>query len=113
MIARVLAQRTSEKWGQTVLVENKPGATGAIGAAQVAKAAPDGYTLLVSSLAVFVVNPHLQKGLQYDPSRDFDLLTVAVQAPTREVIVLSNFANVIAQLIDTVEGSLLPVDETV
>src|SRR5262249_30856343 len=44
-------------------------------------AAPDGYTLLVSSLAVFVVNPHLQKNLQYDPLKDFDLITVAVQAP--------------------------------
>jgi tripartite-type tricarboxylate transporter receptor subunit TctC len=81
MIGRALAQKMSESLGQSVVVENKPGATGAIGAAAVKNAAPDGYTLLVSSLAVFVVNPHLQKTLQYDPLKDFDLVTVAVQAP--------------------------------
>lgn len=81
MIGRVLAQKMSESLGQTFVVDNKPGATGAIGATAVKNAAPDGYTLLVSSLAVFVVNPHLQKGLQYDPLKDLDLVTVAVQAP--------------------------------
>jgi len=81
MIGRVLAQKMSESLGQTFVVDNKPGATGAIGATAVKNAAPDGYTLLVSSLAVFVVNPHLQKGLQYDPLKDLDLITVAVQAP--------------------------------
>ena len=81
MIGRVLAQKMGEKLGQPFVVENKPGATGSIGAAQVKNATPDGYTLLVSSLAVFVVNPHLQKNMAYDPSRDLDLLSVAVQAP--------------------------------
>ena len=81
MIARVLGQAMGEKLGQPFVVENKAGATGAIGATFVKHAPPDGYTLLVSSLAVFVVNPHLQKGLAYDPSKDFDLLSVAVQAP--------------------------------
>ena len=81
MVGRVLGQRMAERLKGTFIVENKPGATGAIGAASVKNAAPDGYTLLVSSLAVFVVNPHLQKTLPYDPSKDFDLITVAVQAP--------------------------------
>ena len=81
MIGRALAQRMTQSLGQSVIVENKPGATGAIGATMVKNAPPDGYTLLVSSLAVFVVNPHLQKTLQYDPLKDFDLITVAVQAP--------------------------------
>ena len=81
MIGRALAQKMTGSLGQSVIVENKPGATGAIGATMVKNAAPDGYTLLVSSLAVFVVNPHLQKTLQYDPLKDFDLITVAVQAP--------------------------------
>lgn len=81
VIGRALAQKMSEQFGQPVVVENKPGATGAIGATTVKNAPPDGYTLLVSSLAVFVVNPHLQKTLQYDPLKDFDLITVAVQAP--------------------------------
>ena len=81
MIGRAVAQKMTQSLGQSVIVENKPGATGAIGATMVKNAHPDGYTLLVSSLAVFVVNPHLQKSLQYDPLKDFDLITVAVQAP--------------------------------
>lgn len=80
-IGRVIAAKMTERTGISFPVENKAGATGAIGAAYVKRAAPDGYTLLVSSLAVFVINPHLQKGLQYDPSKDFDLISVAVQAP--------------------------------
>ncbi|MDQ2148748.1 tripartite tricarboxylate transporter substrate binding protein [Alcaligenaceae bacterium C4P045] len=80
-IARIIGAKLTERMGQPFPIENKAGATGAIGAAQVKRAAPDGYTLLVSSLAVFVVNPHLQKNLQYDPTKDFDLITVAVQAP--------------------------------
>jgi tripartite-type tricarboxylate transporter receptor subunit TctC len=81
MIGRVLGQKMAEKLKGNFIVENKPGATGAIGAAGVKNSPADGYTLLVSSLAVFVVNPHLQKTLPYDPSKDFDLITVAVQAP--------------------------------
>ena len=81
MVARVVAQKMGDRLGQPFVVENKAGATGTIGATAVKQAKPDGYTLLVSSLAVFVVNPHLQKSLPYDPSRDFDLLSVLVQAP--------------------------------
>ena len=81
MIGRVLGQKMAEKTKSVFIVENKPGATGTIGAASVKNSPADGYTLLVSSLAVFVVNPHLQKTLPYDPSKDFDLITVAVQAP--------------------------------
>jgi len=76
-----MTQKMSEKLGQPVIVENKPGATGAIGATQVKRAAPDGYTLLVASIAVWATNPFLQKNLAYDPARDFDLLTIAVRAP--------------------------------
>jgi len=81
MLARFMTQKMSEKLGQPVIVENKPGATGAIGATQVKRAAPDGYTLLVASIAVWATNPFLQKNLAYDPARDFDLLTIAVRAP--------------------------------
>jgi tripartite-type tricarboxylate transporter receptor subunit TctC len=80
-IARIIGAKLSTKFNQPFPIENKPGATGSIGAAQVKRAQADGYTLLVSSLSVFVVNPHLQKTLQYDPTKDFDLITVAVQAP--------------------------------
>lgn len=81
MLARFMTQKMAEKLGQPVIVENKPGATGAIGATQVKRAAPDGYTLLTASIGVWAVNPFLQKNLAYDPAKDFDLLTVAVRAP--------------------------------
>jgi tripartite-type tricarboxylate transporter receptor subunit TctC len=80
-IARAIAPRMQDKLGQPVVVENKAGATGSIGAAQVKRAPADGYTLLVSSLGPFVIVPHLLKTVQYDALKDFDLLTVAVQAP--------------------------------
>ena len=102
MVGRVVAQKLGEKLGGTFIVENKAGATGAIGAASVKNSPADGHTLLVSSLAVFVVNPHLQKSLPYDPSKDFDLLTVAVQAPNVLVatpdLPVKNVADVIALL---------------
>jgi tripartite-type tricarboxylate transporter receptor subunit TctC len=59
IIARGLAQRLAERWGQQVVVENKPGGTGGIGAEAEAKATPDGYTLLITADATFVSNPHL------------------------------------------------------
>ena len=85
-IARALAPKLQEKLGGNFLVDNKPGATGTIGAAAVKRAAPDGYTLFVSSLGPFVIAPHLIKGAQYDALKDFDLLTVAVQAPNVLVV---------------------------
>ena len=80
-LARAIAPKFQQKLGQPLIVENRPGATGAIGATSVKRAAPDGYTVLIASIGVYAVNPHLQKNLQYDPSKDFDLLTVAVRAP--------------------------------
>lgn len=80
-IARAIGPKVSQKLGQPWVVENRPGATGAIGAGLVKRAVPDGYTAMVASIGVYSVNPVLQKSLPYDPSRDFDLLTVAVRAP--------------------------------
>jgi len=73
VIARAVAQRLSEMWGQPVVVENKPGANYQIGATFVAKAEPDGYTLLVMSEA-FTINPLLNAKLSYDP-KDFAPIT--------------------------------------
>lgn len=81
MIARILGVKLQEKLGGTFVVDNKAGAGGMIGAAQAKRAAPDGYTLFVSSLGPFVIGPHLTKSAGYDPIKDFDYLTVAVQAP--------------------------------
>ncbi|WP_151639330.1 Bug family tripartite tricarboxylate transporter substrate binding protein [Noviherbaspirillum aerium] len=80
-IARAIGPKMNQALGQPIVVENKPGATGAIGAGLVKNAAPDGYTFLVASIGVYAVNPFLQKKLAYDPAKDFDLLTVAVRAP--------------------------------
>ena len=80
VIARALAQALSTKLGQTVIVENKPGAGGTIGAAQVAKAAPDGYTLLVNSSA-HTVNPSIYPNLTYDTAKDLIGVSLLAQLP--------------------------------
>ena len=80
MVARMMTAKMTERLGQPFIVENKPGATGAIGAAQVKKSAADGYTVLCASIGIYATNPFLQKSLAYDPARDFDLLTVAVRS---------------------------------
>jgi tripartite-type tricarboxylate transporter receptor subunit TctC len=85
-IARVLSQKLQEKLGGSFVVDNKAGATGTIGAAFVKRSAPDGYTLFVSSLGPFVIAPHLIKGAQYDALKDFDPITVVVQAPNVLVV---------------------------
>lgn len=87
-IARVLSQKLPEKLGGTWIIDNRPGATGTIGAAFVKRAPADGYTLFVSSLGPFVIAPHLIKGVQYDALKDFDPVTIAVQAPN--VLVVPN-----------------------
>jgi tripartite-type tricarboxylate transporter receptor subunit TctC len=101
-IARVLAQQLQGKLGGTFVVDNKAGATGTIGAAFVKRAPADGYTLFVSSFGPFVIAPHLIKGVQYDALKDFDLLTVAVQAPNVLVVPaaspLRSVADLMAQL---------------
>ena len=81
MIARTLAPKLQEKLGGTFIVQNTGGAGGTVGAAAAKRAAPDGYTILVSSLGPFVIGPHLLKNIGYDPLKDFDYLMVAVQAP--------------------------------
>ena len=101
-IARVLAQHMQTSLGQPFVVENRPGATGTIGAGAVKRAPPDGYTLLVSSLGTFVIAPHLTKSVPYDALKDFDYITIPVQA--QNILVASpaqkarTVADVIAQL---------------
>lgn len=71
VVARVIGKKLSEWWGQAVAVENRPGATGTIGADAVAKSAPDGYTLLMGHVNSHAIAPNLFKKLPYDPIRDF------------------------------------------
>src|SRR5437016_11520442 len=70
-LARTLAQRFTDAWGQQAIVENKPGANNQIAAEYVTKAAPDGYTLLIGPEVTFVVNPSLYPKLPYDPVKGF------------------------------------------
>jgi tripartite-type tricarboxylate transporter receptor subunit TctC len=85
-VARAIAPLLTEKLKQSFLVDNKAGATGTIGATFVKRAAPDGYTFLVTSLGPLVIVPHLVKGLQFDALKDFDHMTVAVQSPNVLVV---------------------------
>lgn len=74
VLARILGKKLEEQLGQPVVVENKPGAGTAIGAAAVANAKPDGYTLLISSNSTFTLNPAVQPKLPYDPAKGFDAI---------------------------------------
>ena len=80
VVARALAQAMSKNIGQVVVVENKTGAGGTIGAAQVAKSAPDGYTLLANSSA-HTVNPSIYPNLSYDTAKDFMAVSLLAQQP--------------------------------
>jgi len=79
--ARTVGQKMSELLGQTVVVENKPGANGLVGCEAVAKSAPDGYTLLETDRGALGVNPSLYKKLPYDPLSDFEYVGVVTAAP--------------------------------
>ena len=83
-IARLIAQRFTESWGQTVIVSSRPGGGSVIGTAAVAKAPPDGHTLLVTTFA-FAVNPALQK-LPYDAAKDFAPVTELASLPLMLVV---------------------------
>ncbi|MBS0454911.1 MAG: tripartite tricarboxylate transporter substrate binding protein [Proteobacteria bacterium] len=85
-VARAVSPKLMEKFKQTFVVDNRAGATGTIGATFVKRAPADGYTFLVTSLGPLVIVPHLIKGLQYDPLKDFDLITVAVASPNVLVV---------------------------
>ena len=81
IIARVISQRLGEAWRQPVIVENRSGADGTIGAAIVAKSPPDGYTLMLCTNAVLTINPPLYPDLPYDPIKDFTPITEVSSSP--------------------------------
>ena len=81
IVGRFLAERMTERLKTTVVVENKPGATGQIGSQAVANAAPDGYTLLIMSATVHTVSPNLTKSFPFDPVESFSLISELVSFP--------------------------------
>ncbi len=81
LIARVLAQRMGAALGQTIIIENKGGADGAIGTGAVARATPDGYTIILSTTSTHVINPLLYKSIAYNPTADFQPISLVAQSP--------------------------------
>lgn len=79
--ARILAEQLTRRWGQTVVVENKGGAAGQIGADMVAKAKPDGHTLLMGNIGTQAINPALYKKLSYDANKAFAPITLVAELP--------------------------------
>jgi tripartite-type tricarboxylate transporter receptor subunit TctC len=86
IVARALGARASESLGQTVVIENRAGAGGNIGAEVAARAAPDGYTLFMGHVGTLAINPALYRKLPYDPIRDFAPITLAIASPLMLVV---------------------------
>lgn len=81
IVSRLLAQKMSEAWGHQMIVDNRPGAGGAIGVEQAARSAADGYTLVIGHIGTHGVNPSLFPKLPYDPLKDFSPITQTVSLP--------------------------------
>jgi tripartite-type tricarboxylate transporter receptor subunit TctC len=79
--ARLLGEKLTQIWGQTVVIENRGGAAGGVGAAEAARAAPDGYTLFFPSGSVMTANQHVYAKLNYNPEKDFIPVTNVVSGP--------------------------------
>ena len=104
MIGRIVAQKLSESFGQQVYVEDVPGAGGNIGTAMVAKARPDGYTMLVLSTG-FMVNPSLYARVPYDPIQDFAPITLVAASPNVLSVNPQLPAHSVQQLIELVKAT--------
>lgn len=99
-VSRFVANKSSEAWGQPVVVENRGGAGGRIGSEQVAKSPPDGHTLLMGSSGTHVAVVFLSKVLPYDPVKDFTPITMAVEPVSGLIVALSVPANNIRELVE-------------
>jgi tripartite-type tricarboxylate transporter receptor subunit TctC len=99
-VGRAIGSKFQEYLGQPAVVENKPGANGSIAAEFVARADPDGYTILVGSIGVFSINAALYKDLKYNPVRDFAPITLAVTTPNVLVTKLAFPAKSVKDLLD-------------
>ena len=99
LMARVIAQKLHEAWGQPVVVDNRPGGTGAVGSVLVAKSAPDGYTLLIVTNSSHAIAPSLQKDLAYHPVNDFAPIAIVATGPNMLVAHPSVAANTVKELV--------------
>ena len=99
LLARALAQKLTDAWGQQVIVDNRAGGGGVISMQIVAKAAPDGYTLLMGSSTQFSINPALRPNLPYDPVRDYTPVTNAAITPVILTVQSASAARSLQELI--------------
>ena len=99
LIARVVTQRVAQDLGQQLVVDNKPGAGGTIGSAEVAKAAPDGYTVLFTTSSTHAISPHLMPRLSYDATKDFTPVAHVADAPSVLLVTPSLPVKTVAELI--------------
>jgi len=97
--ARIVAQKLTESWGQSVVVDNRPGASGMIAAEQVAKSPPDGYTLMMGHIGTHAINPSLFAKLPYDPVKDFAPVSLLVSVPNILLVHPSVPASSVAELV--------------
>ena len=102
--ARLLAQKLGETWGQTIVIENRGGAGGGVGAAEAARATPDGYTLFFPSGSVVTANQHIYAKLNYDPEKDFVPVTKVVSGPQVLVVPANSPYKSVKELIDAAKA---------
>ena len=108
-LGRAIAQKMQEKWGQSVVVENRPGASTLIGSAAVAKAAPDGYTLVVA-VSSHTTNPAMHSSMPFDTLKDFKAISMLARAPVL-VVANPNFpANNIKELLELGRAGKIKLD---
>jgi tripartite-type tricarboxylate transporter receptor subunit TctC len=98
--ARLLGEKLTKIWGQTVVIENRGGAGGGVGAAEAARAAPDGYTLFFPSGSVVTANQHIYAKMAYDPDKDFVPVTKVVAGPQVLAVPASSPFKTVKELID-------------
>lgn len=103
VVGRLLAQKLGQRLGQNVVVENKPGAAGGIGASYVAKATPDGYTLFGGTISTHAINASLYKNLRYDPVADFEPVSLVATLPNVLLVDPNLGVNTVAELIEVLK----------
>src|SRR5712664_4836795 len=103
--ARMLGEKLSQIWGQSVVIENRAGAGGGLGAAEAARAAPDGYTLFFPSGSVMTANQHIYAKLNYDPEKDFVPVTNVVSGPQVLVVPARSAYKSVKALVDAAKAS--------
>ena len=103
--ARLLGQKLNEMWGQSVVIENRGGAGGGVGAAEAAKMTPDGYNFFFPSGSVVTANQHIYAKLNYDPEKDFVPVTNVVSGPQVLVVPASSPYKTLAELLAAVRAN--------